>query len=133
MEGESTLIECKHFWSKKQEIRQKIYGRGYIEGICDEQDVEKEVEKLLQKELQKSGWGKDFSGWQRIMSYEECLEIAEERGWQKPLIPTGKVKIEYVHNWTMEKILKTLTGEQFMQFYKDNTILKDWEDYVRVL
>jgi len=84
--------------------------------------VEKEVERLTAKELKSRGWGEDFSGWQRVVPYEELLKIAEERGWKDRDFATGKIRTEPVNKWKMEKILKELTGEQFAQYSRENNV-----------
>lgn len=117
MEGETTVVEkSKHWWSKPKEIRRKIYRYGFVDGICDEQDVDKEIEKSLPSLLANTlGWGKDFSGWQRVVPCEEYLSVGEN-----PTIYSDRIILEYINTWKMDKILKTLTGEQFIRFCKEN-------------
>lgn len=121
LEGENTVTDLtkKSFWGKKVEKRQKIYCTTGVSGICDESEVEKEIERLTTWQLGSSGWGKDFSGWQRVVPYEEYEKIIEEKGWSKNCLPKKDPKIEYIYNWKMEKILKELTGLQFAQFLVD--------------
>jgi hypothetical protein len=123
MEGVSTVDTYKHWWSRPKKVRQTIYLHTGVSGICDEADVEKEVERLTAKELASThGWGEDFSGWQRVVPYEELLKIAEERGWKDRDFATGKIRTEPVNKWKMEKILKELTGEQFAQYSRENNV-----------
>lgn len=122
MEGESTVDTYKHWWSRAKKVRQKIYLHTGVEGICDEADVEKEIERLTAEELKSSGWGEYFSGWQRVVPYDELLEIAEEKGWKDRDFATGKITTEPVNQWKMKKILKELTGEQFAQFCRENNV-----------
>lgn len=119
MEGETTCSERKYPWSKEERVRQKIYLHTGIDGICDESEVDAEIERLTAEEFKSSGWGHDFSGWQRIVPYEELLTIAERREWIKQRLSTGKVTIEYIKDWKMSKILEKLTGEQFAQFCRE--------------
>ena len=49
----------------------------------------------------------------------ELFEIARDLGWDMDTLPTGNISIEYVNQWTMDKIIKHLTGEQFIQFCKE--------------
>ena len=123
MEGETTFKERKHFWSKPVEVRQKIYSHTGINGICDDSELDAEVERLTNLRLASSGWGEDFSGWQKILTYEECIEVAEREGWTKDYtdfyIPEGKLTTETLDNWTVEKAAKNLTGKQFSQYCKD--------------
>lgn len=122
MEGVSTVDTYKHWWSRPKKVRQTIYLHTGVRGICDESEVEKEVERLTAVELKSRGWGEDFSGWQRVVPYNELLEIAEEKGWKDRDFPAGKITTEPVNKWKMEKILKELTGEQFAQFSRENDV-----------
>lgn len=122
MEGENTYTKRKHFWGKPESKRQKIYLCTGVKGICDESEVDQEIERLTQEELKEDGWGTDFSGWQRVVPLEERTELAKKLKWDLEELPTYQVKTELINSWTMEKILKTLTGEQFVQFCKSNEI-----------
>ena len=110
MEGENTITERKHFWSKPEKKRHKIYLYGAAHGICDKSEVDSEIEKQIDACLKRSGWGKEFSGWQRIVSYEECLRLKEEGILQRNSIPTGEVELETLDHWTVERAAKTLVG-----------------------
>lgn len=125
LEGETTVVKRKHFWSRPEEFREKIYCHTAVSGICDDAEVNSEIDRLVSE--QKTilhGWGKDFSGWQRTVDNNEMPAIAEKAGWANVRI--NKLIIEPVSNWTMEEILKKLTGKQFAQFCKDCDItLKD--------
>lgn len=115
MEGETGFKERKHFWNKAEEVRHKIYCNIFVSGICDESELDTEIERKTQEQLKTSGWGINFAGWQRVVPYEEMLEIYKEKGWDIEGLPLGKVRTEYVNQWKMDKILKALTGEQFAQ------------------
>ena len=110
MEGENTITERKHFWSKPKSVRQKIYTTTNIHGICDDSELDTIVEAQIQKSLTSSGWGKDFSGWQRVLTYEESLEISKRENWSKDYIdlhlPTCKLTIKTLDNWTVAKAAK---------------------------
>lgn len=120
MEGENSYKERKHFWSKPQEVRHKIYCNTWVYGICDESEVESEIERKTQKQLKTSGWGIKFSGWQRVVPYEEIVEIYKSHGWHEQLseLPSDTVRLDYINTWKMDKILAVLTGDQFLQFCK---------------
>lgn len=120
LEGEYTDYIRKHFWSKPKEIRRKAHIVRTVSGVCDGSCIKSEVERLIALEMEQPGWGKDFSGWQRELSYEEVLKLSEEEKWNRKDIPTGKVEVAYITTWKMDRILKTLTGEQFVQFCKEN-------------
>jgi hypothetical protein len=119
MEGETSFKERKHFWNKAEEVRHKIYLNTFVSGICDESELDAEIERKTQEQLKTSGWGINFTGWQRVVPYEEMLEIYKEKGWDTDDLPLGKVRAEYVNQWKMDKILKTLTGEQFAQLCRE--------------
>ena len=119
MEGETGFKERKHFWGKTEEIRNKIYLNTFVSGICDESELDAEIERKTQEKLKTSGWGINFVGWQRVVPYEEMLEIYKEKGWDIDDLPLGKVRTEYVNQWKMDKILKVLTGEQFAQLCRE--------------
>ena len=127
MEGENTVTERKHFWSKPEHKRQKIYCTTGVHGICDESELEEKIKEGIDKCLASSGWGKDFSGWQRALTYEESLEISEREGWGKMYtdryIPTTEVTIKNLDNWTVEKAAKELNGRQFAQYCRDYGIV----------
>ena len=123
MEGENTYKERKDLLSKPVEKRHKIYCTTGVSGICDDSELEATLEEEIKKRLASSGWGKDFSGWQRVLTYEESLEVSERKGWDKTptarYIPTTKVAIENLDNWTVSKAAKELNGKQFAQYCRD--------------
>ena len=120
LEGEYTETKRKHFWSKPYEVREKAYLVSGISGICEDTDLDKEVERLIREELDNhSGWGKDFSGWQRVVPYEEVFERAKAEGWQKATLPSFKLMVEPVRDWTVGKAIEKLTGKQFAQYCRD--------------
>jgi hypothetical protein len=123
MEGENTIKVRKHFWSKPEEKRHKIYCTTGVHGICDESELEVKLKEEIDKRLAGSGWGKDFSGWQRVLTYEESVEISEREEWGKMYIdhyiPTTEVTIKTLENWTVEKAAKELNGRQFAQYCRD--------------
>lgn len=123
MEGENTYTEKKHFWSKPVEKRHKIYCTTGVFGFCDESELEEKIKEGIDKCLAGSGWGKDFSGWQRILTYEESLELAERdnwyRGYARRELPTTKVTTSTLDTWTVERAAKELNGRQFAQYCRD--------------
>lgn len=117
LEGENTQEYSRHIWGKTVNQRRKIYAFRSARGICDESEVESSIEAKIQDCLENSpGWGKDFSGWQRVVPYDELPSIAESLDWDVHDLPTDKVTIEYIKDWPMDKILKTLNGKQFITF-----------------
>ena len=123
MEGENTIKVKKHFWSKPVEKRHKIYCTTGVHGYCDESELEATIEEEIKKSLAGSGWGKDFSGWQRVLTYEESIDISERDGWSKGYtdryIPTTKVTTKTLDSWTVERAAKELNGRQFAQYCRD--------------
>lgn len=123
MEGENTITKKKYFWSKPESVRQKIYTSTGVHGICDNSELEEKLEEGINKCLASSGWGKEFSGWQRVLTYEESVEISEREGWGKMYtnhhIPTTEVTIKNLDNWTVAKAAKELNGKQFAQYCRD--------------
>jgi hypothetical protein len=123
MEGENTITERKHFWSKPVSKRHKIYCTTGVYGICDDSELEAELERQIQEHLKCSGWGKDFSGWQRVLTYEESLKVSEREGWgtmyTDHYIPTTEVTIKNLDDWTVAKAAKELNGKQFAQYCRD--------------
>lgn len=126
MEGESTFEEKPYFWSKPVVKRQKIYCTTGIDGICDDTELEAEVERLTKERLASSGWGHDFSGWQRVLSYDESVEISKRNNWSDKYVeyhlPTTKVTIKTLEDWTVEKAARELKGRQFAQYCRDYDI-----------
>ena len=61
--------------------------------------------------------------WQRVLTYEESLEVSERKSWGKMYtgryIPTTEVAVKTLENWTVEKAAKELNGRQFAQYCKD--------------
>ena len=73
--------------------------------------------------LTEKGYGEGFSGWERVVPFEELPALYSRLGWAREdrRFPAG-VKIEDISTWPMEKVLKKLTGKQFAQFCKDTGI-----------
>jgi hypothetical protein len=123
MEGENTVTKKKHFWSKPESERHKIYCTTGIAGICDDSELDLEVELLTRERLNSSGWGRDFSGWQKVLTYEECLEVAARENWGQDYVdsyvPRCKLIVDSLDDWTVAKAAKELTGKQFAQYCRD--------------
>lgn len=119
MEGETTFSERKHFWSKPQKVREKIYSRTGISGVCDESELEAEVERLTNARLASSGWGEDFSGWQRIVPYDESVMVAWRNEWEVEDLPKCELTTESLDSWTVQSAASKLNGKQFAQYCRD--------------
>ena len=125
---ENTVKKKDSFWSKPKEVRQKIYCRISISGICDESEIEAEIERVSAEQLKTSGWGKDFSGWQRFISPEESVRLTEEHGWDLNYPIDGKVHIEYLDKWTVATASTKLNAKQFTQYLRDYGIAVDFNN-----
>jgi hypothetical protein len=127
MEGENTITKKKHFWSKPESYRQKIYCTTGVFGICDDSELEAVVEEQVKDMLNSSGWGKEFSGWQKVLTYEESVEISERENWGKGYVdfhlPTCKLTTKTLDDWTVAKAAKELNGKQFAQYCRDYGIV----------
>lgn len=119
MEGETTLDWRPHIFCKKEKIRDKIYLYTGISGVCDEAELEAEVDRLTKKQLSSSGWGEDFSGWQRVVPYMESVFIAKRKMWDTSDLPKCELTVTSLDNWTVAEAAKKLTGEQFAQYCRD--------------
>ncbi len=120
LEGESTVKTYKHFWSRGKEVRRNIYVRTGVSGFCDESEVEKELERLVKEEaLTCNGYGKDFSGWKRLVPYADQVELAKELDWDTEDLIPDRYTITRLDDWTVEEAAKKLNGEQFAQYCRD--------------
>lgn len=118
MEGEATFKESLG-WFRKGKARHKIYSYTGISGICDESELDAEVERLTNKQLASSGWGEDFSGWQRVVPYDESVLIARRKFWDTEGLPKCQLRVTKLDTWTVAEAAKKLTGEQFAQYCRD--------------
>lgn len=108
LEGFSQFKEKKHWWSKGEYKRKEIRLRCWVEAICDDSEAEVIIEEKIRKSMKQSGWGKDFEGWTSYRKYYKPGELED--------YPDGKVaelKLDYIRNWKMEKVIKELDGNQF--------------------
>jgi hypothetical protein len=127
MEGEASFKERKHFWSKPELVRRKIYSTTGVYGICDDSELDTVVEDKIQRRLKSSGWGTDFSGWQKVLTYEESVEVAERNNWSKDYVdfhlPSCELTTRTLEDWTVKKAASELNGKQFAQYCKDYGIV----------
>ena len=131
LEGEASFKSKKYFWSKPELKRQKIYLNTGVWGICDDSELEAEIDRLTQARLNSDGWGDKFHGWQKVLTYEESLEVSERECWDPDYyIPTTEVIIKTLDIWTVEKAAKELTGKQFAQYCKDYGIILNTNDTI---
>ena len=123
MEGETCLRERRHLFRKKEKTRDKIYSYTGISGVCDDSELDAEVDRLTKKQLASSGWGEDFSGWQRVVPYDESVLIAQQRFWDTSNLPKCELRVTNLDNWSVAEAAKKLTGKQFAQYCKDYDIV----------
>lgn len=123
MEGENAYKERKHFWSKPELKRQKIYCFSGIGGICDNTELDAEVQRLTEERLNSNGWGEEFYGWNRVLTYDESVTLAKENDWDISDLPKCELTTKTLDTWTVEKAAKTLNGKQFAQYCRDYGIV----------
>lgn len=96
--------------------RQQIKCFTSVSVICDESMVKQEIDKAIIKELEtSSGWGSQFEGWTDFTFSTECEEDRrfKMKHHEYPL------RIEYIKDWKMDKIFKTLSAEQYIVLMKE--------------
>ncbi len=119
LEGEAVRESVKKPFKKSTKEVRKIGLPTTVKGVCDESEVEYEVERLTKLALSNTGYGEGFSGWKRVVPFEEWQSFYEELNWT--FEPLNDITIvEYISTWPMDKILKTLTGRQFITFLIEN-------------
>ena len=124
MEGTNCKKVKKHFWSKPEFVKQKIYCTTGISGVCDDSELDTEVERLTKEQLATSGWGYRFDCWNRVVPYLESLEIAKLNNWEADYhIPANELTVKTLDDWTVEKAAKELNGKQFAQYCRDYGIV----------
>ena len=96
---------------KKELIRRQIRLATGVNVICDEKDVESEINKAIQNELKSSsGWGINFEGW----SGYDFSSTAEDEEYKKEH-NEYPLRIEYIKDWKMDKVLSRLTMSQIIK------------------
>jgi hypothetical protein len=128
LEGEAAFKKRKHFWSKAESVREKIYCPTSVYGVCDDTELEAEVEKQIKNRLNSNGWGRPFYGWLRVLNYDESVVAAKEHGWAIAELPECQLTTETLDDWTVEKAAKELNGRQFAQYCRDYGIYLKGED-----
>ncbi len=124
LEGTNYKKVKKHFWSRPDFVKQKIYCTTGISGICDDSELAAEVERLTKEQLDSSGWGYKFDCWSRVVPYLESLEIAKQNNWEADYhIPANELTVKTLDDWTVEKAAKELNGKQFAQYCRDYGIV----------
>ena len=119
-EGEVTLYKTKGLFRKRrEETKQKIYRRFWVQGICDESEVETKIEELLEKEMNRSSWEPNFSGWLRVVPLEDISEVCEREGWGFLQSTYEKPFISYFNKQSVHKAINDLTLTQFLQLCKE--------------
>lgn len=115
MEGYTEIKEKPHWLKKGTYVREKISLRTWVWAICDEEEAGAVIEeKIKQKMKETSGWGRNFEGWSSYRVYCNPGEVGEE--------PNGtqwKLKLSYIRDWKMERIMEELDGNQFSILCKE--------------
>lgn len=119
-----TTVEKGFF--KKRMVREDIYLSCGISGlICDETEVEEKLAEALQQKMKETeGWGINFEGWTELCTDRKILQkrYPYKDDYWFDCVTSGKPQIEYVSDYSMEKVLKVLNGQQFAQFCKENNL-----------
>lgn len=126
MEGFIQLERKKHFWSRTKDLvaRIKTTKISWVHAICDEADApeiieEKIREQMKEKKCRESDLG-NFEGWTSYRKYFEPGELTD--------YPEGKdapLKLDYIREWKMEKVIHELNAEQFAVLCKELGITAD--------
>lgn len=115
LEGHTQYKEKSGLFTRNKYVRKTIHLLVWVETICDESESATIIEEKIKEKMKRSGgWGKNFEGWSLFRKYCEPGEFEEH--------PNGKefkLKIEYIRDWKMQKILETLDGNQFAVLCKE--------------
>ncbi len=115
MEGYTEVKERSHWWSKPKYVRKLINCITWETCICDDSEAEFILEQKIKEKIKNTnGWGRNFEGW---TSYRKFLKPGESYDW-----PDGgecKMRIDYIRDWKMEKIIKVLDANQFAKLCKE--------------
>lgn len=111
---------------KKRLVRDDIYvSTGITPIICDESEVKEKLAEAIEKKMKTTpGWGIDFEGWTEICKDKDVLAKKypyEDEHWFECMLSDEPI-IEYISEYSMEKILRILNGQQFAQFCKENNL-----------
>lgn len=116
MEGYSEIKEKSHWWSKGKYVRKLITDVTWVEAICDDSEVETILEGKIKEKMQRRGddRGRNFEGWNAYRKYFKPGEYDR--------YPNGfefELRIEYIRDWKMKKIIEVLDGKQFAILCKE--------------
>ena len=109
-------LEIKRRFSKRTEcVKKPILLLSWAKIICDASEVTSAIEEKIKEQLKKEkDYYKDFKGEISYRKYCKPNEFYE--------YPQGKefnLKIEYIKDWKMKKILEELDGNQFAILCKE--------------
>ncbi len=115
LEGYAYFKERAHLFAKTNYVKKPIYALTGVSIICDESEVKSVIEeKIKEKVAQSEGWGEKFEGWSSYRKYCKPDEMYE--------YPEGKefeLKIEYIRDWKMQKVIDRLEAKQFAILCKE--------------
>lgn len=110
IEGYKVEERKKWFSNCTEEVKKPIRYLTGVKAICDESNVISVIEEKIKEEVEKAKgyYEGNFNG---EVSYRKYCKPNEFYGY-----PDGKeckLKIEYIRDWKMQKILEELDGNQF--------------------
>lgn len=117
MEGYAEIPKYAHWWSRAKYVRDITRLLTGVSAICDEVDVPAIIEEKIKQEMEEDkgfSWHRNFEGWTSYRKYCKPGEFDD--------YPEGKnfeLRIDYIRDWKMEKIVKTLDGNQFAILCKE--------------
>lgn len=114
LEGHTQFKEKESLFSRAKYVRKAICARTWVETICDETEVTTRIEEKIKEKMEKTpGRGENFEGWSSFRKYYKPNEFNNSDGKEFEL------KVEYIRDWKMQRILETLDGNQFAVLCKE--------------
>lgn len=137
LEGFTELKKRKHWWCRAEYVRTPISYAKFFSVICDDTDAPAIIEQKIQNSMKNTnGWGINFEGWTSYRKYFKPKELKKKfnggfssdefyydcSSWQLEYYKADKeieLKMEYIRDWRMEKIIKELDGNLFAVLCKE--------------
>lgn len=115
LEGYTELKEKKHWLRDSDYVRSKIKKYVWLEAMCDDKEAETIIKEEIEKAMKETkGWGRNFEGWISYRTYSEPGEFLDE-----PLGKQYELRLDYIRDWKMEKVIKELNAKQFAILCKE--------------
>lgn len=137
LEGFTELKKRKHWWCRAEYVRTPISCAKSFAVICDDEDAPAIIEQKIQDAMNNTnGWGNNFEGWKSYRKYFKPEELKKKfnggyssaefyycfSSCQLEYYKADKeigLKIDYIRDWKMEKIVKELDGNLFAVLCKE--------------